>query len=1050
MAICIPDNINIKNLAEDKVYKFIKNNLNDSFILYHNCEVNGKELDFLLIDKKSYVYIIEVKGWKAIDIISIDNKVIRYKDSNNDVKITNVNPLQQVRGYKFNLINKMKEQFGFETKVVHFVCYPNISKKEFYDRHMNTISEEHCTLLKDDFKSEKDFLIKIYDAASKYVINYPKLNDEQIYYIRSMFESLDSIKYIEKEIKKEDSELDNKFLTKIQRIKNVYSVLLYINKISINEIDIIFLKLIDLWKSGTKIHFISNNNILIDKLLKVIKCNLDYLDSYDDFKIDNEQSSVFNFWTYNYFGDDLEENFIIIDGEYLNREKELVSIDERSNFNFYQYKLEHFKVNSNIIVKAGAGTGKTYSMISRITYLIYKHGYSPEEMVENIYLITFTNDAADNMKNRLRSYFMNYYILTKNLEIFKRIEYISKMNISTIHSLCKKIIDKFATELGLGKDSKIIQGSKEKNNLVDDMISEFLDENYLGKDTLEIFGFRSYELRDRIISLVDKIEQKNILLNENYNFGDNDRPIDKLIRNIVPQIQKQLIINANNENSIRLSQLIILIRQILNNPEAIEVQKIKLDYLFVDEFQDTDDIQIELMGQFQKIIDFKFFVVGDIKQCIYRFRGAQDDAFDKLLESNKEFHECNLVKNYRTDKLLLEKFHPIFNYWGDRGELTYKDEDKLIGVKKINSYGFKDIESVEYEDEKFEEIFIEKLKEEKSKLENVYNSNISKNKRDFTIAILVRTNYEIENIKSICDKYDVLVDADISGNLYDLECSRDLYILALALKNNTDSKCLFNIFSTNYTLDKEDRSIMFKCKGNRIKLLEYFKHINPIEGWENYILRLKFEPVMKVLREIIFKIEPWNIYAVKFEESEREKRALFYKRNLEQVLENIIRNYNNEYLTLNKLIDSLNISIFANTKADLRENIINTNGKGVNIICKTIHKSKGLEYDVILLPYANNNINDKKVKGKVDVIITGNNIGYSILEDSIFEKTYKRIQNSNYKDESEAEFKYKFNEEVRIIYVALTRAISKVVYFKSNKIKRSEEKRIQDLIEIRY
>lgn len=1049
MAICIPNNINVENSAEDRFYKFIKMNLDNNFILYHNNEVDGKEFDFLLLDKSSYLYLIEVKGWNAIDIVDIDNnKLIRYRDSNNDIKVSRSNPLQQVRGYKFNLINKIKRQFNFEPKIVHIVCYPGINKKEFYNKQLNIISEEHCTILKDDLKNGKDFLNKIYEASTKYQNNHPKLNDNQVYQIRSMFESLDSIEYVPKEFIKEDTVSYCYSFDEIKKIKKAYSILIYITKIDRNEIDNVFLRLIDLWRKGTKIHIISNNNNLLKRVLKMLKQNLNYLESYEEFKLKDEQSSIFNFWTYNYCGNDLDNNFIVIDGEYIELEKELELIDERSSFNFHQYKLEHFKTNKNIIVKAGAGTGKTYSMISRITYLIYKHRYSSEEMVKNIYLITFTNEAADNMKNRLQSYFMSYYILTKNLEDFKRIEYISKMNISTIHSLCKKIVDKFSSELGLGIKSKIIQGSKEKNNLIDKLISKYLKENYLEKDSLEVFGFRSYELRERIVSLVEKIEQKNILLNEDYNFGNDNKPIDNLIKNIVPEIQKQLLISSNNDNSVRLSQLIILIKQILKDPEVIKYEEINLDYLFVDEFQDTDDVQIELMKEFQKIINFKFFVVGDIKQCIYRFRGAQDDAFDKLLDSKEKFYDCKLVKNYRTDKDLLEKFHPIFSYWGSRGELTYRDEDKLIGVKNINNGTFNNIDSVEY-DENFEEVFIEKLQEEKNKLEYIYKNNISK-KRNLTIAILVRTNYEIENIKNICEKNKILIDADISGNLYDLECSRDLYTLVLALKNNKDPKCLFNIFSTNYTLDKEDRSIMFNYNGDRNKLLQYFEKINPIDEWKNYILRLKYEPVMKIIREIIFKIEPWNIYAAKFNEIERERRALFYKRNLEQVLENIIRNYNNEYLTLNKLIESLNISIFTNTKADLRENIIDIERNGVNIVCKTIHKSKGLEYDVILLPYANKNINDKKIKGNVDVIITGNNIGYSILEDSISEKGYRRVENNNYKDESDVEFKYKFNEEVRIIYVALTRAISKVVYLKSNKMKKQQEKRVQDLIEIRY
>ena len=57
-----------------------------------------------------------------------------------------------------------------------------------------------------------------------------------------------------------------------------------------------------------------------------------------------------------------------------------------------------------------------------------------------------------------------------------------------------------------------------------------------------------------------------------------------------------------------------------------------LKYLFIDEYQDTDDVQIELMKNFQDILGFNFLVVGDIKQCIYRFRGAEDKAFDILQE----------------------------------------------------------------------------------------------------------------------------------------------------------------------------------------------------------------------------------------------------------------------------------------------------------------------------------------------------------------------------------------------------------------------------------
>lgn len=1052
MAICVPNNIEILNNAEDIIYKFIKNNLNDNYILYHNYEIYGKEFDFLLIDKNSYIYLIEVKSWRAVDIVSIkNNKEIKYKDNNNNIKVINTNPLHQVRNYKFNLINKVYNKFKFRPKVVHLVCYPNIEKKFFYEKHLDIISEESCTILKDDFKTNEKFLSKLQCASSQYEFNYPKLTDDQIYSIRSMFEDIHYIRHSDISIKTEKNETYNEFFSEIENLNKVYSVLIYINSNSLYEIDKIYMKIIDLWKAGTKIHFISNDNNIIDQLVILLNINLEYLQSYDDFKIDNKSKSLFNFWTYYYIGNEIIENFIIIDGEYSFRKKELELIDSKTTFNLYQYKLEHFITDNNIIVKAGAGTGKTYSMISRITYLIYKHKYSPEEMVKKIYLITFTNDAAENMKNKLMSYFMNYYILTRDMQNLKILEFINKINISTIHSLSKKIVDKFSAQLGLGINSKIVNGTKEKNKLVTDIINEYMKENYENENVLDIFKFRTYELRDRIIALLDKIEQKNILLNEEYNFGENNDKFNKLIRTVIPKIQKQSLINSNSNNNVRLSQLIILIRQILENFKDIISESVKLDYLFIDEFQDTDDIQIELIDEFQTIIGFNLFVVGDIKQCIYRFRGAQDNAFDKLKEGNKKFCECNLVKNYRTDKSLIEKLDPIFSYWGEREDLKYAKEDKLVGIKSLNNNNFKDMEAIEFLDDSFENVFINKLKKERERLELLYNSNVNISKKEVTIAILVRTNYEVEEIKRICDEYNILIDAEVMGNLYDLESTRDLYILSIALKNNSDPKCLFNIFSTNYTLKKEDRSEMFNLKGNKVKLYEYFNIINPIDNWNKYIERLKFEPVMKVLREIIFKIEPWNIYAIKYDINERERRSLFYKRNLEKLLENIIRIYDNEYLTLNKLVDSLNINIYANLKSELRQSVIKTQDKSVNIVCKTIHKSKGLEYEVVLLPFANNNINDKKLKGTVDVIITNNNIGYSILEDSPFNDfNYKRIENSHYHDEYIAEFKHKFNEEVRIIYVALTRAISKIIYFKSNKIKKREEKRVQDLIEIKY
>ena len=98
------------------------------------------------------------------------------------------------------------------------------------------------------------------------------------------------------------------------------------------------------------------------------------------------------------------------------------------------------------------------------------------------------------------------------------------------------------------------------------------------------------------------------------------------------------------------------------------------------------------------------------------------------------------------------------------------------------------------------------------------------------------------------------------------------------------------------------------------------------------------------------------------------------------------------------------------------------------VICTTVHKSKGLEFDSVILPYCSFDISGSQVKGDVDIIYSGKNVGYRILGNeysSIFENDlYKQLQEDEVIDRRK--------EEARILYVALTRAIKRIVFFTSN------------------
>ena len=130
-----------------------------------------------------------------------------------------------------------------------------------------------------------------------------------------------------------------------------------------------------------------------------------------------------------------------------------------------------------------------------------------------------------------------------------------------------------------------------------------------------------------------------------------------------------------------------ILNRFISDPESeSRIRELKKDkytqqFMFVDEFQDTDDSQIESLLRIAQILDYKLFLVGDIKQCIYRFRGAEEKAFDQLgiSENPDKWLEFSLRRNYRTDKYLLDIFNRSFTKWGKLdGELLAYDPSRAF------------------------------------------------------------------------------------------------------------------------------------------------------------------------------------------------------------------------------------------------------------------------------------------------------------------------------------------------------------------------------------
>lgn len=1041
------------NNAEKKVFKVLKSTLSEDIVCYHNYNVDSKETDFILAVPGEGICIIEVKNWTGRKITKvIDKDTIEYID-NGELKKAD-SPLSQCKGYCYGLRRKVQNELKCNIKVVPIVFFPFMTEYIYEEKQLNIVTPRELTILQNDIE-DRDKFINIINQKMKSIKpkNLNEFREELYVSFCGLFEDNEILK--NRLVKYEnDSRKIIRMFTKCS-----YSILIYIN---INEGEILFKKQLEKlyhkWIVGTKIILVVKSK---DDFFRVIKyfedqinSEMAYLNGYEDFNIydkkGNYKNRIFNLEIYHFLEEYNNEikDFVIIDGNGIDSYIHVLKIfDEHTDFNFNQYELEHSSYDGNIVVKAGAGTGKTYSMISRIGYLYYINNYIPEDLLSKIIMITFTNEATDNMKKKLKEYFTNLAILTERSEFIHLMEYISKMQISTIDSLMKKILQKFSVYLGLGNSIKItteIYDTRQE-------ISKELEKLLLQREYENILQYISkYNLSKAIEKFIDLIYKKKIDLEAANNFkeieGDEAKLVFDFIKEATTNINRTTTENNIKNNTVHLNCLLIFMKKLIMKLEDDNYTSKMVDYIFIDEFQDTDDLTIDLIRRSAKIFNFNIFVVGDIKQSIYRFRGADDAAFDKLKRGIKNwgiskinnYDYFTINKNYRSSKELLDELDNIFAQWGkgiqEYGKvLNYSDDDKLIGVISKKD-GLKPISKIVYEND-----FENKIKDLLSK-----KIGLLKEKKEGSIVILVRENRQVEEIRRIYEdiykETKIPIETNKTENLYTMAPTIDLYRLVLALKYYNNPKYLYSLSLSNYAPEISKLDV-YKNRSNRNYINKLFMENKIINNWNEIVKKLGNQTILRVIRSIIQEIKPWEQYSLNFAgNDEREYEKLRYKRNLDLLLENIMQRSSSEYITINSLSKYLEIMIFAKQHQDERQE--RRDKKKIRIVCETIHKSKGLEYDEVIIPYTCGSLS----KRFGDEIIVNNGVIYVKMKIKQREEEEFKIESINYDSETKVEYKDLIKEEARILYVALTRAKERVTWFK--KVDKKNKISWADLLDI--
>lgn len=273
-------------------------------------------------------------------------------------------------------------------------------------------------------------------------------------------------------------------------------------------------------------------------------------------------------------------------------------------------------VDGAVMVLAGAGSGKTRTLVSRISYLIDELNVSPYKILA----LTFSNKAAKEMRERV----------ARNSS-----HDIGVLRITTFHSFCAQLLRNEYKYLGLSRNFTIYDESESKT---------------LAKNILKQRG-----LEDEIPSVYTLLEYIDSVKNFGYYVGRNDsleKIVDKgdVFYSCFVEYESEL----KRSNAVDFGGLITGVIELLKtHQDVLERYQTRFQYVLVDEYQDTNRAQFELLtllcGKHKNIC-----VVGDEDQSIYSWRGAD---IRNILDFEKEFPNTQLIKleqNYRSSKVIID------------------------------------------------------------------------------------------------------------------------------------------------------------------------------------------------------------------------------------------------------------------------------------------------------------------------------------------------------------------------------------------------------------
>lgn len=389
-----------------------------------------------------------------------------------------------------------------------------------------------------------------------------------------------------------------------------------------------------------------------------------------------------------------------------------------------------------LLVLAGAGSGKTKVLTTRIAYLINEKNVDPS----SILAITFTNKAAKEMKDRV-------------IKLIGNIGY--SMKISTFHSFGLSILKEHCDLLGYSKNFTIID-SDDSMTLIKKIVKDL---------NLDSKIFNPKMIRNKISGA------KNELMDpaEYVRFANTD--MEEKIVSVYERYQKRLKLN----NSFDFDDLLMLpIKLLKENPDVLKQYQEKFKYVMVDEYQDTNQAQYILT----KMMSAKYkniCVVGDNDQSIYMFRGAN---YRNILNFEKDYKNTSVIlleENYRSTKNILDVANSIIKNNKSR-------KDKTLWTNNDDGLKIKYHRSSNEKDESFYVV---------SEIKKLLNNGVPLSE----IAVLYRANAQSRNIEEVLLRDNIPYKVVGAFYFYNRKEIKDLIAYLKLIYNHNDDNSLTRIIN---------------------------------------------------------------------------------------------------------------------------------------------------------------------------------------------------------------------------------------------------------------